>query len=172
MFGMGALIGAVVGFTLAGFGFLSMRNPVKFVLFAPGEEGYYQRLVLDRSSRVGLRGLGMGMSLFGSVILTAALGAFPRLQLLKIASDGLLTLMTLLFLGAWGFGVLYSVVQLFRGRFGGWSDWMRRRRLVIELGPIAVYPPMTPAMRREANAFTVGFFLIVAISVVAALNRH
>jgi hypothetical protein len=172
MFGMGALIGAVVGFTLAGFGFLSMRNPVKFVLFAPGEEGYYQRLVLDRSSRVGLRGLGMGMSLFGSVILTAALGAFPRLQLLKIVSDGLLTLMTLLFLGAWGFGVLYSVVQLFRGRFGGWSDWMRRRRLEIELGPIAVYPPMTPAMRREANAFTVGFFLIVAISVVAALNRH
>jgi len=169
---MGALIGAVVGFTLAGFGFLLMRNPVKFVLFAPGEEGYYQRLVLDRSSRVGLRGLGMGMSLFGSVILTAALGAFPRLQLLKIVSDGLLTLMTLLFLGAWGFGVLYSVVQLFRGRFEGWSDWVRRRRLEIELGPIAVYPLMTPAMRREANAFTVGFFVIVAISVVGALYRH
>jgi hypothetical protein len=33
---------------------------VKFVLFAPGEEGYYQRLVLDRPSRVGLRGFGMG----------------------------------------------------------------------------------------------------------------
>ena len=149
-----------------------VKTPLKFVLFAPGEEGYYQRLVLDRSSRVGLRGLGMGMSVFGSVILTAALGAFPRLQLLKIVSDGLLTLMTLLFLGAWGFGVLYSVVQLFRGRFEGWSDWVRRRRLEIELGPIAVYRPMTPAMRREANAFTVGFLVIVAISVVAALYRH
>ena len=169
---MAGLIGSIIGFALAGFGFLLMRNPVRFVFFAPGEEGYYQRLVLDRSSRVGLRGLGMGMSLFGLVILTAALGAFPRLQLLKIVSDGLLTLMTLLFLGAWGFGVLYSVVQLFRGRSEGWSDWVRRRRLEIELGPIAVYPPMTPAMRREANAFTVGFFVIVAISVVGALYRH
>jgi hypothetical protein len=112
------------------------------------------------------------MSLFGSVILTAALSAFPRLQVLKVISDGLLTLMTLLFLGAWGFGVLYSVIQLFRGRFEGWSDWLRRRRLGIELGPIAVYPPMTPAMRREANAFTVGFFLIVAVSVVGALSRR
>jgi hypothetical protein len=169
---MGGLIGTIIGLVLAGSGFLLMRNPVKFVLFAPGEEGYYQRLVLDRSSRVGLRGLGMGMSLFGSVILTAALGAFPRLQVLKVVSDGLLTLMTLLFLGAWGFGVLYSLVQLFRGRFEGWSDWLRRRRREIELGPIAVYPPMTPAMRREANAFTVGFIVIVAISVVGALSRH
>jgi hypothetical protein len=169
---MSGLIGSIIGFALVGFGFIVMRNPAKLVLFAPGEEGYYQRLVLDRSSRVGLRGLGMGMSLFGSVILTAVLSAFPRLQLLKVVSDGLLTLMTLLFLGAWGFGVLCSVVQLFRGRFEGWSDWMRRRRLGIELGPIAVYPPVTPAMQREANAFTVGFFVIVAISVVAALSRH
>ena len=97
---MGGLIGAVIGIALVGFSFLVMRNPVKLVLLAPGEEGYYQRLVLDRSSRVGLRGLGMGVSLFGSVILTAALGAFSGLQFLKVVSDGLLTLMTFLFLGA------------------------------------------------------------------------
>lgn len=169
---MAGLIGLIMGFALAGLGFLLMRNPVKFVLFAPGEEGYYQRLVLDRSSRIGLRGLGMGMSLFGSVIFTAALSAFLRLQILKVVSDGLLALMTLLFLGAWGFGVLYSLVQLFRGRFEGWSDWLRRRRREIELGPLAVYPPMTPAIRREANAFTVGFIVILAISVVGALSRH
>jgi hypothetical protein len=168
---MGGLIGSVIGFALVGFGFLVMRNPVKLVLLAPGEEGYYQRLVLDRSSRVGLRVLGMGVSLFGSVILTAALGGFSGLHFFKVVSDGLLTLMTLLFLGAWGFGALYSIVQLFRGRFEGWSDWVRRRRVEIELGPIAVYPPATAAMRNEANAFTVGFFVIVVISVVSALSR-
>jgi hypothetical protein len=169
---MGRLIGAVIGFGLVGFGFVVMRNPVKLALLAPGEEGYYQRLILDRSSRVGLRGLGMGVSLFGSVILTAALEAFPGLQFFRVVSDGLLTLMTILFLGTWGFGILYAVVQLFRGHFEGWSDWMRRRRLEIELGPIAVYPPVTPAMRREANAFTICFLFIVAITVVGALSRR
>jgi hypothetical protein len=78
--------------------------------------------------------------------------------------------MTVLFLAIWGFGVLYAVVQLFRGRFEGWSDWLRRRKLGIELGPIAVYPPITPAMRREANVFTIGFFVIVVISVVGVLR--
>jgi hypothetical protein len=60
---MGGLMGTLIGFALAGFGFLVMRDPVKLVLFAPGEEGYYQRLVLDRSSRVGLRLLGLFVSL-------------------------------------------------------------------------------------------------------------
>src|ERR1700686_5786354 len=112
---MSGLIGSIIGFALVGFGFIVMRNPGKLGLFAPGEEGYYQRLVLDRPSRVGLRGLGMGMSLFGSVILTAALGAFPRLQLLRIVSDGLLTLMTPFFLRAWGFGALFFPVPPFLG---------------------------------------------------------
>ncbi len=80
--------------------------------------------------------------------------------------------MTVLLLGIWGFGVIYAVVQLFRGGLEGWSGWLRRRRLGIELGPIAVYPPATPAMRREANVFTIGFFVIVVISVVGALSRR
>jgi hypothetical protein len=46
------------GLAVAAGGFLAMRNPMLFAMLAPGEEGHYQRMVLDPFRRFGLRMLG------------------------------------------------------------------------------------------------------------------
>ena len=164
---MGGLIGAGAGLTIGGFGFLVMRNPMRLSLLSPGAEGYYQRVVLDRMQRISMRIFGAVMSSFGLVILTAALGGLLKLHFLEGASNGLLALLWLLFIGGWGFGFVYIIVQLIRGRSTGWLDWFQMWKRGTELGPIAVYPPITPAMQRESRIFTAVFCLLVAVAVVA-----
>ena len=97
---MGGIVGAVIGLLVATFGFLVMRNPMRLALLAPGQEGYYQRLVLDTSSPNGLRMLGALVCVGGAVIMTAALGGVLQLNFLKSASDRLLILLWLIFAGA------------------------------------------------------------------------
>jgi hypothetical protein len=80
---MGSAIGTIIGLALGAFGFVVMRNPMKLCLLAPGQEGYYQRAVLDRWQRVSLRLLGVLVSLFGMVIMSAALGGWLKVRSLQ-----------------------------------------------------------------------------------------
>jgi hypothetical protein len=164
---MGGLIGVIVGLAVGGYGFLVMRNPMRLALLSPWALGYYQRLVLDIWQRILMRIFGAVISLFGLVILTAALGGLVKLRFLDGASNGLLALMWLLFIGAWVFGLVYTVIQLIRGRFTGWVNWLAMWKQGVELGPITVSPPITSAIQQESLIFTVGFCVFVAVAMVA-----
>lgn len=169
---MGAVMGTVLGSALAAFGFAAMRDPMRWALLAlssAGAKGYYQRMVLDRSSRLQLRVLGALLSLFGSVIFTTTLGGLLKLQAFNVVSTALLLLMALLFFGACVFGFIHGIVLSIQGRS---LDWLRLWRRSVELGPIDVYPTITPVMQRESRAFTVAFSCLVTIVIIAALFRE
>jgi len=166
---MGGIVGAIIGLGIAIFGFLVMRDPLRLSIFAPGEEGYYQRMVFDALPRNSLRALGMLVCLFGASIVTAALGAAFKVRALQAMSKGLWALMVLSFLALWCFGIGSAIWQALRGKSSGWSDWFQSRRRAIELGPVDVFPSVTPQMRREALMFTVGFFVLVFVAAEAAL---
>jgi len=85
---MGGIVGIVIGVPIAVFGFLVMRNPMRLSILAPGEEGYYQRMVLNTSSRNSLRAFGMLICLFGSGISASASGATFKTRALHDISDG------------------------------------------------------------------------------------
>src|SRR3979411_2586568 len=104
---MGGVIGVLVGVLLAIFGFLVMRNPMRLALLSPWQEGYYQRMVLDTTTRIQLRVLGVLVCLFGATILTASLGSALKASLLSAVSEGLLVLMGLIFFAAWGVGRVF-----------------------------------------------------------------
>src|ERR1700726_415039 len=161
---MGGIVGVLVGLPISIFGFLVMRDPMRLSIFAPGEGGYYQRMVLDTSQRNSLRAFGMLICLFGAGIATAGLGTAFRARVLQAMSSRLWVLMGLLFAALWCFGVGVSVWQAFRGKSLGLSDWFQSRRRAIELGPIDVFPPITPQMRKEALAFTIGLLILVCIA--------
>ena len=157
---MAGIVGAVVGLSIAIFGFLVMRNPMRLSIFAPGEGGYYQRMVLDTSRRNSLRSLGALICLFGASIAAAGLGAAFKAPALQAMSNGLWALMGLSFLALWCFGIGAAIWQALRGKSSAWSDWFQSRRRAIELGTVDVFPSVTPQMRREALMFTVGFFVL------------
>jgi hypothetical protein len=155
---------------IAAFGVLVMRNPMRLALLAPGAEGFYQRMVLDRVQRNQLRMVGMIMSFFGLMILTNILGGLVRINVLHAVSDGMLALLWVSFIAAFGFGVIYSIVMLVRGRgkevfLGSFRMW----RQGMELGPIAVEPAITPRMHTETRVFTVIYCLLVALPFAIAL---
>jgi len=164
---MGGLIGAVIGAILATFGFLVMRNPMRLAMLAPGARGYYQRMVLDTSSRNQLRILGVLVCTFGLCIGTAASGGLLKSRVLQSISDGFLALLWLVFISAWVAGLILVIVQLVRGRRFG--DWFQMWRTGAVLGEVNVYPPETPKMRREAIFFTVIVGAAVCITIIAVL---
>jgi len=164
----GAIFGVVIGLAVGVCGFVVMQDPMKLSMLAPGEAGYYQRLVLDRWSRISQRLFGLLICLFGSVILSAAAGSLPGLSLLKTLSNGLMVEMGMLFAGLWVFGVVLFIVQAIRGHA---LDWLKLRQKGIELGPIAVYPPVTAAMSRESRIVTMSFFILLAVALLAAIWR-
>jgi hypothetical protein len=163
-----AVVGSLIGLVLAVFGFAAMRNPMRLNLnpFSPSAKGYYQRMVLDTAMRIQLRVLGVLVCLFGSTILTASMGSALRSSSLKTVSDGLLFLMGSIFFGAWGVGLILAVRQFVKGEL---FNWFRIWKVSAELGPIDVFPPVTPKMQREARFFTVALFSLAVISVIAAL---
>jgi hypothetical protein len=69
------MIASILGLALAGFGFTAMRDPMRPNLnpFSSSWRGYYQRTVLDTSTRNQLRVLGALICVFGSGIFTASL---------------------------------------------------------------------------------------------------
>ena len=167
---MGAIIGAIVGLALAAFGFAAMRNPMRLNLlpFNPGAEGYYQRMVLDTSTRNQLRVLGALICLFGSGIFTASLGAVLKIRSLNAVSDGLWILMGCIFFAAWGTGLIVFVWQLLKGQT---FNWFQAWKLGAQLGPIDVFPPVTPKMRREAQISTVALVTLACLAAMASLLR-
>ena len=165
---MGAIVGLVIGLALAVFGFAAMRNPMRLNLlsFSPSAEGYYQRLVLDTSTRNQLRVLGALVCLFGSGIFTASLGTAPRIRSLNAVSDGLWMLMGCIFFCAWGIGLILLVWQLFEAQT---FDWFQAWKSAAQLGPIEVFPPITPKMRREAQLSTLALLILGCIAALASV---
>ena len=173
---MGGFVGIVVGLAIAGFGFLVIRNPITLArlsmtlaLLSPGLKSYYQRQLLNGTQRIQLRILrifGASLSLFGQVIATSAMGVMLKIQALDRISMGLLILMGLLFFGAWGFGLVFSICQLIRGRTMNWFGLWKCETL---LGPIDVFPSVTLAMHKESKMFMFGFCLLEAVIICAAL---
>jgi len=164
---MGGFIGAVIGAILATFGFLVMRNPMRLAILAPGARGYYQRIVLDTSSRNQLRLLGVLLCTFGLCIGTAASGGLLKSRVLQSISEGFLVLLWVVFISAWVSGLILVIVQLVRGR--GFGDWFQMWRKGAVLGEVNVYPPVTPKMQREAILFTIIFSALLCITMVAAV---
>jgi hypothetical protein len=164
---MGGIIGVLIGLPVAVFGFCTMRNPMRFTLLSPWSEGYYQRMVLDTTMRNQLRVLGVLVCLFGSGILTASLGSVLRANFLEATSEGLWVLMGVIFFSAWGFGLILAVRQLFKGQL---FDWFRVWKTSVQLGPIDVFPPITPKMQREAKLFTATLLTLAGIAAMASLS--
>ena len=168
---MGSIVAVLVGLPVAVFGFLVMRSPIRVSLLAPREEGYYQRAFFDASSRNSTRGFGALVCLFGAGIATDGLGHALRAPHLQAAATGIWLLMSLTFAALFCFGVGLSVWRLITGKSPGWSDWFRIRQTGIELGPIDVFPQITPRMEKEARLFTLGLIILVCLAAGAAIVR-
>jgi hypothetical protein len=162
---MGAVVGVLVGLLVGTFGFLVMRNPMRLALLS-WQKGYYQRMVLDTTMRNQLRVLGVLVCLFGTSILAASLGSVLRVSFLNAVSEGLWVLMGLIFFAAWGVGLILAIRQLMKGEL---FNWWRMWKVSAELGPIDVFPPLTPKMQREARFFTIALLSLALVSVAAAL---
>lgn len=162
---MGALVGVLIGLLVGTFGFFIMRDPMRLALLS-WQKGYYQRMVLDTTMRNQLRVLGVLVCLFGTTILTASLSSVLRVSLLSAVSEGLWVLMGLIFIAAWGAGLILAIRQLLKGEL---FNWWRMWKVSTELGPIDVFPPTTPKMQREARLFTIALLSLVLISVAATL---
>jgi len=168
---MSGFFGVLVGVSLAAFGFIVMRNPMRLALLSflsPGVEGYYQRLILDAMMRNQLRVLGAILRLFGSSILSAALGVMFKNHLLASISEGLWILMGLIFCVAWCLGVVLFIWQLFKRNV---PNWFAMWRAGVELGPIEMVPSVTPKMQKEAFIFTATFLTLAVVASVAAVLR-
>jgi hypothetical protein len=162
---MGAAAGLLIGLSVGTFGFLVMRNPMRLALVS-WQKGYYQRMVLDTTMRNQLRVLGVLVCLFGTSIFAASLGSALKLSFLTAVSEGFWVLMGLIFFAAWGVGLILAIRQLIKGEL---FNWWRRWKVSAELGPIDVFPPVTPKMQREARFFTIAPLSLAIISMVAAL---
>ncbi|MGA8431464.1 MAG: hypothetical protein WB729_16695 [Candidatus Sulfotelmatobacter sp.] len=142
---------------------------MKLSLLALGQEGYYQRLVLDQWQRIGLRLFGAVLSFFGMALFFGALASLLRVNILSVLAETLFVEMGLLFVAAWVLGLILAVVQAIRGQF---FDWYRMWKQARTLGPINVYPTKTPAMEREARVFSAAFCLLVGVAVCATAYRR
>jgi hypothetical protein len=160
-----AVVVCLLGLAIGTFGFLVMRNPMRLA-FLSSQEGYYQRMVLDTTARIQLRVLGVLVCLFGSTIFTASLGSALKLSPLSAVSDGLLVLMGLIFFTAWAVGLILTIRQLIKGTL---FDWWKMWRVSAELGPIDVFPLVTPKMQKEARFFTIALLSLALIAATAAL---
>lgn len=163
---MGGIVGVLVGLPVATFGFLVMRNPMRLALLSPWQEGYYQRMVLDTTTRIQLRVLGALVCLFGAGIAASSLGSALNASSLNAASEGLWVLMGLIFFASWGVGLILAIRGFFRGDL---FNWWRALKVSAELGPIDVFPPVTPKMQNEAKLFTFALISLAAAAVAAAL---
>jgi len=56
-----------------------------------------------------------------------------------------------------------DVRQLFKKQL---TDWLQMWKLGIQLGPIDVFPPVTPKMQREAKLFTAALFTLACLALL------
>jgi hypothetical protein len=163
----GEILILAVLFGIAAAGFLAMQNPMLFALLAPGEEGYYQRMLLDPFQRFQMRMLGMIFSFFGLTPLADALSHLFRYRILDAASKGMLGLLGFSFIACIAIGMIFLVIEGIRGR--GWElvfGWFARRKRDSALGPIVPSPFPRRRMRAESAAFTFVYCLLVVLSPV------
>ncbi len=165
---MGAILGVSLGLLVGTFGFFVMRNPMHLALLS-WQKSYYQRMVLDTIMRNQLRILGVLICLFGNSIFAASLGSALKMRFLNTVSDELWVLMGLVFFAAWGVGLILAIRQLVKGElFKWWRIW----KVSAELGPIDVFPRVTPKMQKEARLFTIALSSLATITVVIAIIRR
>ncbi len=164
---MGTVLGTAIGAILATFGFLVMRNPMRLAVLAPGARGYYQRMVLDPSSRNALRILGVLVCTFGLCIGTAATGGLLQSRPLQSISDGFLVLLGIVFVSSWAVSLILAIINGVRGQ--GFGEWFQMWRQSAALGEINVYPPVTLKMQRETTLVTGIYLGSLCITIIAAL---
>jgi len=111
----------------------------------------------------------MAISLFGAGLATEGLSGIFKARYLQAAASGLWTLMGLTFVCLWCYYLGFAIWNAVRGKPVGWSEWFRMRRTGIELGPIDVFPTITPQMQKESLLFTIGFIVLVSVAVGIAL---
>jgi hypothetical protein len=168
---MGLTFALVVGFGIAAFGLLLMRDPIRLSWLDPGAKAYYQRSALrGRIDRLQLRMLGMIVSFFGWVIATGVLSGTLKVKILDTISDGFLLLLWLSFIGAFVFGMIYMVHQMMRGQgkellFG----WFKMRKRFITLGPVDFDPATTLQMKKEARIFAIVYCVLIGLCLVVPL---
>jgi len=141
-----------------------------FALFGgnPQGLGYYQRMTLDRRYRIQLRVVGVFLSFFGLMILTAVLDGLLKFTFVHALSEGFLLLLSLTFISAFIYGLVDLVVQGVRGRgaelfFGSF----RMLKQSMELGPVAAFPTFHPRMDREKKVFTTVYVALLVSTLVS-----
>ena len=91
------------------------------------------------------------------------LGTVLKAHFLNAISEGLWVLMGCVFFAVWGFRLIVFVRQLFKKQL---TDWLQMWKLGIQLGPIDVFPPVTPKMQREAKLFTAALFTLACLALL------
>lgn len=170
---MVTVIVLIFTFALATFGFLVMQNPMRIVWIAPRGRGYYQRVFVDATKRLQLRGLGMIFSFVGLMISTGILSSVYKTRFLDALANGMLVLLWISFVGGFAFGTVYLIVQIFRR---GWKQAflgsLIMQREARRAGPFAADPAVTPRIQMEANISMAVYCFVMAVVVVAAfVNR-
>ena len=163
---MGAIVFFAIGLCLAAAGFAVLRDPMRLAFISPRSQGYYQRIVLDTWQRIPMRLLGVLISLFGSVIACDALSGLSKLHSLQRLSEAFLLLLSVVFVASWIVGLIVMVRQIAKGRL---FDWLQAWRMGLELGPIAVFPPITPKMQKEARVFTISYLAALVVAAVISV---
>ena len=126
---------------------------------------YYQRLVLDRAQRFHLRNMGALVCAFGLVVSVGIASATVSSPFVSRLSDLLFGLLVLAFALAFLFGFTSFIVQLVRGKsFNSWKTWRNSN----VLGPVSVYPSITPQMEKEAKVYSIAFCGLLLILVIIA----
>ncbi len=168
---MGLTFALVIGFGIAAFGLLLMRDPIRLAWLDPGAKAYYQRSALRGwVDRFQLRMLGMILSFFGWVIITGVLSGTVKVKILDTISNGFLVLLWLSFIAAFVFGMIYTIYQIIRGQgkevlFG----WFKMRKRFIALGPVDFDPATTLQMKKETRVFTTVYCALIGLCLVVPL---
>jgi len=170
---MAALVMTIIGFLIWLLMFLSMRDPMRFFwLSSTLAAGYHQRMVLDRWQRISMRIVAVVFSFFGLSLSVNGLSSALHNRVLGRVSTGLWLALGILFLCAWIFGLVSLIVRsIVRGSITAvlWTDWWKMYRDGITLGPIEVFPAITPAMHKERWIFTAAYFALVAIVICISI---
>lgn len=161
---MASVGGILLGAGIAVWGFAAMRNPMLLSLTRM-TEGYYQRLVLDRSQRIGLRNLGVVVGFFGLYMGTGILSGMVGSKRVERVAEAFALLLGLSFVLAITSGLVMFSIQLLRGKsFNWWSAWQGG-----SLGMINVYPSITPQMEKERRVYSISVCVASGIAIVTGL---
>ena len=162
---MALTLALVIGFGIAAFGLLLMRDPTRLAWLDRGAKAYYQRSALRGwVDRLQFRVLGMILSFFGWVIITGVLSGALKVRILNTISDGFLLLLWCSFIAAFVFGMIHTIYQIIREQgkellFGSY----KRRALFMALGPVDLDRGTTLQMKKETRVFTTVYCALIGL---------